>query len=115
MPPMVNLFEIIDGRLCQVKVEVQAPLTARPVWVDFVAPTQVERRWAREVFDLVLPDEEDFGDIEVSARVFVDARGALQLHSNFLLDSDEGRRSITAGFVLRDGILFSVHSHDLPV
>ncbi|NBY17471.1 MAG: magnesium transporter CorA, partial [Betaproteobacteria bacterium] len=86
---MVNWFEIIDGRLCQGKAEVHAPLTApltvRPVWVDFVAPTQIERRWARDAFDLVLPDEEDFGDIEVSARVFVDARGALQLHSNFLL------------------------------
>ena len=104
MPPMVNLFEIIDGRLCQVKADVQAPLTAHPVWVDFVAPTQVERRWAREAFDLVLPDEEDFGDIEVSARVLVDARGALQPHSNFLLDSEEGRPSSPAGFVLRDGI-----------
>jgi len=128
---MVNWFEIIDGRLSQGKADVLAPriapladplsvplsvpLAARPVWVDFVAPTQVERRWARDVFDMVLPDEEDFGDIEVSARVFVDARGALQLHSNFLLDSDEGRRSITVGFVLRDGILFSVRSHDLPV
>jgi len=73
---MVNWFEIIDGRLCQGKADVLAPLTsppadpplsvpqtARPVWVDFVAPTQVERRWARDVFDMVLPDEEDFADI----------------------------------------------------
>jgi magnesium transporter len=82
---MVNWFEIIDGRLSQGKADVLAPLkapvadsltapltspmTARPVWVDFVAPTQAERRWARDTFDMVLPDEEDFGDIEVSARV----------------------------------------------
>lgn len=113
--PMVNVFELIEGRLCQIKSAPTAPLSARPIWVDFVAPSQRERRWARESFDLVLPDEDDFGDIEVSARVFIDAHGALQLHSNFLLDTESGTRSVTVAFVLRDGVLFSVHGHDLPV
>jgi magnesium transporter len=112
---MLNVFELIDGRLRQVTVDLAAPPPGAPIWIDCVAPTALERGWVRTMFDLVLPDEDDFGDIEVSARVFVDARGGLQLHSSFLLDSAGDRHSVQVAFVLRDGVLFSVHGHDLPV
>ena len=84
---MINAFELRNGRLQQLQVESREDLQqAKPIWVDFDSPTDEERQWARELFNLTLPDEDDFGDIEASARCFEDASGALQIRSDFLLD-----------------------------
>jgi magnesium transporter len=114
--PMINAFEIRNGRLQQVQIEIRADLEhTRPIWIDFDAPTDEERRWAKELFKLTLPDEDDFGDIEASARYFEDATGALQIRSDFLIDKVDEARNVTVAFVFKDDILFSLHAEDLPV
>ena len=113
---MINAFELRNGRLQQLQVESREDLQqAKPIWVDFDSPTDEERQWARELFNLTLPDEDDFGDIEASARCFEDASGALQIRSDFLLDKDDESRNIPVAFVFRQDILFSLHQEDLPV
>ncbi|MBL8258734.1 MAG: magnesium/cobalt transporter CorA [Candidatus Competibacteraceae bacterium] len=113
---MINAFEIQNGRLRQLQIETEADLEqAQPIWIDFHAPTEDERRLAREWFKLTLPDEDDFGDIEASARCFEDANGSLQIRSDFLLDKADEPRNIPVAFVLRKEILFSLHEDDLPV
>jgi magnesium transporter len=59
--------------------------------------------WAKELFNLTLPDEDDFGDIEASARCFEDATGSLQIRSDFLLDKDGESRNVPVAFVLTAG------------
>lgn len=113
---MINAFEIQNGRLRQIQIETEADLEqAQPIWIDFHAPTEDERRLAREWFKLTLPDEDDFGDIEASARCFEDSSGSLQIRSDFLLDKANESRNIPVAFVLRKEILFSLHEEDLPV
>ena len=113
---MINSFELQHGRLKQVQIESKAVLErTQPIWIDFDDPTDEERLWAKELFNLILPDEDDFGDIEASARCFEDATGALQIRSDFLLDTADGSRNVPVAFVLKRDILFSLHEEDLPV
>ncbi|MDS4059891.1 MAG: magnesium transporter CorA, partial [Candidatus Contendobacter sp.] len=80
---MINAFELQNGRLRQIQIEDGTDLErVRPIWIDFDDPTDEERLLARELFNLTLPDEDDFGDIEASARCFEDATGALQIRSD---------------------------------
>jgi len=112
---MINAFELQNGRLQQIQIESKADLErTRPIWIDFDDPTDEERLWAKELFKLTLPDEDDFGDIEASARCFEDATGALQIRSDFLLDSADQSRNVPVAFVLKQDILFSLHEEDLP-
>jgi magnesium transporter len=105
-----------NGRLRQIQIEDGTDLErTRPIWIDFDAPTDDERLLARELFSLTLPDEDDFGDIEASARCFEDATGALQIRSDFLLDKADESRNVPVAFVLKQDILFSLHEEDLPV
>ncbi len=113
---MINAFELQTGRLRQIPIEDQADLEhVKPIWIDFDDPTDEERQWAKEQFNLTLPDEDDFGDIEASARCFEDASGALQIRSDFLIDKADESRNVPVAFVLRQDILFSLHEEDLPV
>ncbi len=113
---MINAFELNHGRLEQVLIENKSDLLlSKPIWVDFDSPTDEERQWARELFGLTLPDEDDFGDIEASARCFEDATGALQIRSDFLLDKVDASVNVPVAFVFRKNILFSLHEEDLPV
>ena len=114
--PMINAFELRNGRLRQIHIETRADLErTKPIWIDFDAPTDEERLLAKELFNLTLPDEDDFGDIEASARCFEDATGSLQIRSDFLLDKADESRNVPVAFVLRPDILFSLHEEDLPV
>ena len=113
---MINAFELQHGRLQQIQIESKLDLQGtKPIWIDFDAPSAEERQWAKELFRLTLPDEDDFGDIEASARCFEDANGALQIRSDFLIDRENESRNVPVAFVLKDDILFSLHEEDLPV
>ena len=113
---MINAFELQNGRLQQIQIEAKADLErTTPTWVDFDDPSDEERLWAKELFDLTLPDEDDFGDIEASARCFEDATGALQIRSDFLIDKTGESRNVPVAFVLKHNVLFSLHEEDLPV
>jgi magnesium transporter len=113
---MINAFELENGRLRQFKVSDRAALEhARPIWVDFVAPTDAEQVWARELFGLELSSPEEMADIEASARFVETESGELLLRSDFLVDQEEGPRNVPVLFVLKDRVLFSVHDEDLPV
>jgi len=116
---MINAFELQSGRLRQVQVDSLDDLrNAHPVWVDFDEPSQVEIEWAKVVFSIVLPDEEDeeeVEDIEASARFFVEENGEIHVRSDFFLLDEEDSAVVRVAFVLKNNILFSIHADDLPV
>jgi magnesium transporter len=113
---MLNAFELRDGRLTQVQVDNRDDFAnIKPIWVDLVAPTPSVRAWVGEYFKLYLPDPEDLTDIEASARFFIDDNREIHLHSDFLLDVDEGSRNVAVAFILHNDILFSVRQEELPV
>lgn len=114
---MINAFDLQGGRLRQIQIEHKADLERgiRPIWIDFHEPDEEERLWAKELFKLTLPDEDDFGDIEASARCFEDASGALHIRSDFLIEKLDEILNVPVAFVVKDEVLFSLHEEDLPV
>ena len=118
---MLNVFSLASGRLVQEEIEsLDALAHLRPVWVDLEAPSAQEKGWIASRFSLVLPDDIVDEDLEESARFYEEDNGELHIRSDFLIEGDddgEGRRTrnVRVAFILKDGVLFSVHAEDLPV
>jgi magnesium transporter len=118
---MLNVFSLASGRLVQEEIEsLDALAHLQPVWVDLEAPSAQEKGWIASRFSLVLPDDIVDEDLEESARFYEEDNGELHIRSDFLIEGDddgEGRRTrnVRVAFILKDGVLFSVHAEDLPV
>ena len=115
---MLSAFELAQGRLRQIQVESIDDLRGcQPVWVDLVEPSEEERDWILEIFGLDLPEEDEVGDIEASARFFekdVDNGDELHIRSDFFREEDEVGENVRVAFILKNSVLFSVHEEDLP-
>ena len=114
---MINLFVLQNGRLSQEQVEDRNELLqyANPIWIDVVDPEEEELIWIKEAFGVLLPELDDLGDLEASARYFEADDGHLHIRTDFLLDEDETSRNVRVAFVLTKQVLFSIHDEDLPV
>ncbi|MFC5302203.1 magnesium/cobalt transporter CorA [Azospira restricta] len=113
---MINAFELANGRLKQIHVESREDLAkAKPIWIDIDSPTDQERDWVQAVFGTEIPEEDEVGDIEASARFFQEENGELHIRSDFLLDDEEGARNVRVAFMLKNDVLYSLHHEDLPV
>ncbi len=114
---MINLFVLQNGRLSQEQVEDRNELLqyANPIWIDVVDPEEEELLWIKEAFGVLLPELDDLGDLEASARYFEADDGHLHIRTDFLLDEDETSRNVRVAFVLSKQVLFSIHDEDLPV
>ena len=114
---MINLFVLQNGRLSQEQVEDRNELLqyTNPIWIDVVDPEEEELLWIKEAFGVLLPELDDLGDLEASARYFEADDGHLHIRTDFLLDEEEVSRNIRVAFVLTKQVLFSIHDEDLPV
>ena len=114
---MINLFVLQNGRLSQEQVEDRNELLqhVNPIWIDVVDPEEEELIWIKEAFDVLLPELDDLGDLEASARYFEADDGHMHIRTDFLLDEDETSRNVRVAFVLTKNVLFSIHDEDLPV
>ena len=67
---MINLFVLQNGRLSQEQVEDRNELLqySNPIWIDVVDPEEEELLWIKEAFGVLLPELDDLGDLEASAR-----------------------------------------------
>jgi magnesium transporter len=88
---------------------------ANPIWIDVVDPEEEELVWIKEAFGVLLPELDDLGDLEASARYFEADDGHLHIRTDFLLDEEETSRNVRVAFVLTKQVLFSIHDEDLPV
>ena len=112
----VSVFELIGGRIRQSPIKARKDLEGRkPVWIDLLNASAAQRAYIGEFYKLELPDPGDETDLEVSNRFHIEETGALNLHSNFLLDRGGKSRSIPVAFILHKDILFSLRNEDLPV
>ncbi|MBL8327828.1 MAG: magnesium/cobalt transporter CorA [Rubrivivax sp.] len=118
---MLNVFTLASGRLFQEEIEdADALAHVQPVWVDLEAPTPEEKGWIATRFGLSIPDDVVDEDLEESARFYEEDNGELHIRSDFLIEGDENpegkpARNVRVAFILKGGILFSVHAEDLPV
>jgi len=111
---MITAFELNHGRLQQVTVESLEDLQhCHPVWVDFESPTEEEREWAKSIFEIDLPEEDEVDDIEASARFFEGENGELHIRSDFFQHSAEDSDTMRVAFILKGGLLFSIRRDEL--
>ena len=114
---MINLFTLQNGRLAQEQVEDRNELLKYhdPIWIDAIEPDDEELSWIKEAFGVTLPELEELGDLEASARYFEGEDGYLHIRTDFLLDEDDISRNVRVAFILTNNTLFSIHDEDLPV
>ncbi len=121
---MLNVFTLANGRLIQEEIDsLQELAQFRPIWVDLESPTLEEKRWVREYYGLVIPEDAMDEDIEESARFYEDDNGQLNIRSDFLIADEDEPRTVRVAFIMNrqveassgQGILFSVHDEDVPV
>jgi magnesium transporter len=113
---MLNVFTLANGRLTQQEItSLDALGDLQPVWVDLEAPSAEEKAWIAGRFELGIPEGVVGDDIEESARFYEEDNGELHIRSDFLIDDDEDPRNVRVAFILKNGVLFSVHDEDLPV
>lgn len=113
---MINLFVLQKGRLAQEQVDDRNELLQhKPIWIDVVSPDDEELAWIKEAYGVVLPELEDLGDLEASARYFEGEDENIHIRTDFLLDEDEASRNVRVAFVLTRDVVFSIHDEDLPV
>jgi magnesium transporter len=118
---MLNVFTLAHGRLIQHDIDTLEALSGlQPVWVDLESPSRAEKAWVNQRFGLSIPDDAVDDDLEESARFYEEDNGELHIRSDFLIDSEDGpdgkpSRNVRVAFILREGVLFSVHQEDLPV
>jgi magnesium transporter len=121
---MLNVFTLANGRLFQEEIESAEALThLQPVWVDLENPTDDEKLWIQQRFDLNIPSDAVDDDLEESARFYEEDNGELHIRSDFLIDAGdvskgpdvESARNVRVAFILSKNVLFSIHREDLPV
>ena len=114
---MINLFVLQNGRLSQEQVEDRNELLqhVNPIWIDVIDPEEEELLWIKEAFGVLLPELDDLGDLEASARYFEADDGHMHIRTDFLLDEEEISRNVRVAFVMTKQVLFSIHDEDLPV
>jgi magnesium transporter len=113
---MIRVFDLHEGLLRQIPIETKEDLArVKPIWIDLVRPEDEQLDWARENFDVHLPNPNDLTDLETSARFYVEENGEVHLHSDFLLDRKDESRNVAVAFILNKDTLFSVRSKELPV
>ncbi|MBJ7475305.1 MAG: magnesium/cobalt transporter CorA [Burkholderiales bacterium] len=114
---MINLFTLQNGRLAQEQVEDRSELQNyhNPIWIDAIEPDEEELGWIKDAFGVSLPELEELGDLEASARYFEGEDGYLHIRTDFLLDEDDVSRNVRVAFILANNTLFSIHDEDLPV
>ena len=118
---MLNVFTLANGRLFQEEIEAaEALANVRPIWVDLEAPTSEEKGWIAGRFGLTIPADIVDDDLEESARFYEEDNGELHIRSDFILEGEPGAdgepaRNVRVAFILREGVLFTVHAEDLPV
>jgi magnesium transporter len=112
----IRAFDLHEGRLRQIPITSREDLAkTNPIWIDLVTPDDEQIAWARELFEVDLPNPKALTDLESSARFYIEEGGAVHLHSDFLLDRVDESRNVAVAFILNKGTLFSVRGEELPV
>ena len=121
---MLNIFTLANGRLFQEEIDSLEELARfQPIWVDLESPSPEEKRWIKQYFGLLIPDDAMDEDIEESARFYEEENGELHIRSDFLIANEDEPRTVRTAFILNlvndslnsKGVLFSIHDEDVPV
>lgn len=112
---MLRTFTIENCRIVEDKGRDDTSIVDRlrsAHWIDAQNATDEEREALSRFLNTALPDDEDFEDIESSARYFVDDDG-IHVHSLFLSQREGRYTTQTVGFILQKQRLITLHDENL--
>ena len=120
---MLNIFTLTNGRLVQEEIGSLEELARfTPIWVDLEDPSEHEKRWIAQHFELEIPQDAVDEDIEESARFYAEDNGEFHIRSDFLIADPDNPRQVRVAFIVNQsleasrsrGVLFSVHGETVP-
>lgn len=112
---MLHAFNIVDATLRELRNssgDAHVSITDA-AWIDVTDPTAAERAMIESIHKAPLPDPDEMGEIEASARFFIDAAG-IHVHSLFLYQSEGRHKTDSVAFILSDKQLLTFRDTELP-
>jgi magnesium transporter len=112
---MIHIFRIDGARLKQEQAASTTDLT-KPgsIWIDVVAPSEVELEWVRASLKIDAETPEEAEDIEASARIYEEG-GNLYLRADFMTGRQQDYDIVPAQLVLSQAQLISLHDEDVSI
>lgn len=112
---MLRLFNIDKGLIHELLFEAE-DLSERirsAHWIDAHDPDEREKNLLQSLLQTDLPEADDFEEIEISARCFVDQAG-IHVHAMFLATEDGRHKTESVACILQTNRLITVRDEDLP-
>ncbi|HWK54748.1 MAG TPA: magnesium and cobalt transport protein CorA, partial [Hyphomicrobiales bacterium] len=100
---MLRFFRITGGLIQEIQCQSgqqQIDLLHEADWIDAQEPDDTERALLQQMVHTDLPESDEMGEIEASARCFVDQAG-IHVHSLFLIQADGRHSTVTVACILQ--------------
>ena len=110
---MLTAYTVAHQTLQKHQISQFSELTPDIRWVDLNNPTEQERQWVKQAYTQELQFLEELGEIEASARFFLDEQG-LHMHLYFLQSFNGVSRNVSVAFTVNQGRLYTLHAEDIP-
>lgn len=109
---MITAYVYNDRKLSILELDIKDQLPEETLWLDLHRPTDEERDWLSYYSVEEVPEEEDFNEIEASARFYQNSDG---LHINSLFPQRVGQdiKGVNVSFNLRSNFLLTIREEDV--
>ncbi|GLS84334.1 magnesium/cobalt transporter CorA [Paraferrimonas haliotis] len=109
---MITAYQYQDNILHTTQLTCSDTIPEGTLWLDVFQPEDDERQWLATYFVEEVPEEDDFNEIEASARFYLDKDG---LHINSLFPQRVGQdlRTVNVSFNLRKDFLLTIREEDV--
>jgi magnesium transporter len=111
---MIKMFTANGNVLKEIKCEAENLASCLPsaLWVDVLTPTDEERSILTDFLKADVPEEEDYEEIEDSARCFVDQLG-IHVNSLFLMSKDGMHETMSVACILQANRLITIREEQV--
>ncbi|GLP94722.1 magnesium/cobalt transporter CorA [Paraferrimonas sedimenticola] len=109
---MITAYLYQNQSLQSIELTVSDAIPDGTLWLDVYQPEEDERQWLSSYFVEEVPEEDDFNEIEASARFYTDKDG---LHINSLFPQRLGTdlKAVNVSFNLRPNLLITIREEDV--
>jgi magnesium transporter len=82
------------------------------LWVDLMSPTEEEKKWTEENFNIHFPSKQEMEEIEISSRYWEDEE-TITINAYFLVHEDGTVKNETVTFILTLNTLITIRYREL--
>lgn len=82
------------------------------LWIDLMSPTEDEKQWTENTFNIHFPSKQEMEEIEISSRYWEDEE-TITINAYFLVHEAEGAKNETVTFILTLNTLITIRYREL--